>query len=84
MKSIEEATEEISKRLRIHENLNAARIHALSVLDFFWMNHLEDKLGESVTLRAYGQKDPLVECRESKILFDTMTATFESWAYKCF
>lgn len=83
-KSIEEATEEISKRLRIHENLNAARIHALSVLDFFWMNHLEDieALVESVRLRAYGQKDPLVEYRrESKILFDTMTATFESWAF---
>ncbi|MEK7195823.1 MAG: preprotein translocase subunit SecA, partial [Patescibacteria group bacterium] len=57
---------------------------ALSVLDFFWMNHLEDieALVESVRLRAYGQKDPLVEYRrESKILFDTMTATFESWAF---
>lgn len=82
--NIEEAREEISRRLRTHENLNAAKVQALSVLDFFWMNHLEDieALVESVRLRAYGQKDPLVEYRrESKILFDTMNATFESWAF---
>ena len=81
---IEEARKEIITRLKSHENLNVARIQALSVLDFFWMNHLEDieALVESVRLRAYGQKDPLVEYRrESKILFDTMTATFESWAF---
>jgi len=83
-KSLEEAREEIGKRLRSHENLNAVRIQALSVLDFFWMNHLEDieALVESVRLRAYGQKDPLVEYRrEGRILFDTMNATFESWAF---
>jgi preprotein translocase subunit SecA len=82
--NIEEAREEIIKRLKSHENLNVAKIQALSVLDFFWMNHLEDieALVESVRLRAYGQKDPLVEYRrESKILFDTMNATFESWAF---
>lgn len=82
--NIEEAGEEISRRLHTHENLNAAKVQALSVLDFFWMNHLEDieALVESVRLRAYGQKDPLVEYRrESKILFDTMNATFESWAF---
>lgn len=83
-KTLEEAREEIIKRLQTHGNINAARIQALSVLDFFWMNHLEDieALVESVRLRAYGQKDPLVEYRrESKILFDTMNATFESWAF---
>ena len=48
------------------------------------MNHLEDieDLVESVRLRAYGQKDPLVEYRrESKILFDAMMNHFEAWVF---
>ncbi len=43
-----------------------ARNQLLSVLDMLWMNNLEDleALSESVGLRAYGQKDPLVEYRQ--------------------
>ncbi|HHD92104.1 MAG TPA: preprotein translocase subunit SecA, partial [Candidatus Portnoybacteria bacterium] len=44
----------------------------LSVIDYFWMEHLEemDYLKESVRLRAYGQKDPLVEYRhEGQTMF---------------
>jgi len=35
----------------------------LSILDMLWMNHFEnlEALHESVRIRAYGQKDPLVE-----------------------
>ncbi len=50
----------------------AASSQVLSALDFLWMNHLEDleALSESVGLRAYGQKDPLVEYRqEARRLF---------------
>lgn len=47
----------------------------LSVIDYFWMEHLEemDYLKESVRLRAYGQKDPLVEYRnEGRVMFDRL------------
>jgi preprotein translocase subunit SecA len=54
----------------------------LSVLDLFWMNHLEsmEALRESVRIRAYGQHDPLVEYRrESHILYKQMLDGFEKW-----
>ncbi len=37
----------------------------LSVIDLFWLEHLEtmDYLRRSVSLRAYGQRDPLIEYR---------------------
>ncbi|MDE2019419.1 MAG: SEC-C domain-containing protein [Patescibacteria group bacterium] len=43
-----------------------ARNQLLSVLDMLWMTNLEDleALSESVGLRAYGQRDPLVEYRQ--------------------
>jgi preprotein translocase subunit SecA len=56
----------------------------LSVIDSLWMNHLEDieALSESVRIRAYAQKDPLVEYRrESFDLFNAMTANFENWIF---
>jgi len=48
-------------------------------LDMFWMNHLEnlEALHESVRIRAYGQRDPLVEYkREAHQLFKEMLANF--------
>ena len=37
----------------------------LQVIDFFWLDHLEsmEYLRRSVSLRAYGQRDPLIEYR---------------------
>ena len=55
---------------------------ALSAVDMFWMNHLENMEGlqESVRLRAYGQHDPLVEYRrEGYLMFLAMTAEYERW-----
>jgi preprotein translocase subunit SecA len=55
----------------------------LSVLDLFWMNHLEamEALRESVRIRAYGQHDPIVEYRrESHILYKQMINDFEKWS----
>ena len=42
------------------------RNQLLGVLDMLWMTNLEDleALAESVGLRAYGQRDPLVEYRQ--------------------
>jgi len=54
----------------------------LMALDTFWMNHLEamEALRESVRLRAYSQKDPLVEYRrESHFLFKQLLSDFDKW-----
>ena len=68
-----------------HENfIEAVGRQLLVILDFLWMNNLEDieALVESVRIRAYGQKDPLVEYRrESRILFDKMEVNFEEWIF---
>ncbi len=47
-----------------HEEIDKIEKYVyLKVLDYFWMNHLTamDRLRDSVKLRAYGQRDPLVE-----------------------
>lgn len=47
----------------------------LNVVDAQWKDHLAqlDHLKEGISLRAYGQKDPLVEYKkESRVLFDEM------------
>jgi len=52
-----------------------ARIIMLQAIDMFWVDHLEmmDYLRGSVNLRAYGQRDPLVEYkREGLRLFKEM------------
>jgi preprotein translocase subunit SecA len=48
----------------------------------FWMTHLEDmeSLRDSVRLRAYGQRDPLIEYRrEAHIFYKQMLARFDEW-----
>ncbi|MBI4919989.1 preprotein translocase subunit SecA [Candidatus Azambacteria bacterium] len=53
----------------------------LNILDNLWMNHLEDMeyLRDSVRLRAYGQRDPLVEYKnESKRLFKDLLFNFDA------
>lgn len=49
----------------------------LQSIDTFWVEHLEtmDYLRSSVNLRAYGQRDPLIEYKkEALILFNNMQA----------
>ncbi len=56
----------------------------LDVWNMLWMNHLEDieALSESVRLRAYGQRDPLVEYRkDGRTFFDRMQAYFDEWVF---
>lgn len=53
----------------------------LNILDNLWTNHLEDMeyLRDSVRLRAYGQRDPLIEYKnESRRLFKDFMANFEA------
>jgi preprotein translocase subunit SecA len=61
--------------MRYHE-----RMIMLSVLDQQWKDHLlnMDHLKEGINLRAYGQKDPLVEYkRESFDMFEAMMQRFQ-------
>jgi preprotein translocase subunit SecA len=53
----------------------------LQVYDMFWVDHLEmmDYLRGSVNLRAYGQRDPLVEYKKEGLrLFKDMEASIEN------
>ncbi|MEK7134614.1 MAG: preprotein translocase subunit SecA [Patescibacteria group bacterium] len=57
----------------------ALRRIALQTIDMLWMEHLEtmDHLRQSVNLRAYGQRDPLVEYkREGLRLFRELEGGF--------
>ncbi len=52
---------------KINENFyHNARLLILQTIDTFWVDHLEamDYLRGSVNLRAYGQRDPLVEYKK--------------------
>ncbi len=61
-----------------------ARNQLIGILDMLWMNNLEDldALQEAVGLRAYGQKDPLVEYRqEASRFFKAFWGTFHAWVF---
>jgi len=56
-----------------------ARRFLLQTVDFLWVDHLEamEYLRSSVNLRAYGQRDPLVEYKkEGLALFQRMEETY--------
>jgi preprotein translocase subunit SecA len=57
------------------------RIWMLNVIDRLWINHLTaiDDLREGIGLRAYGQKDPLIEYKvEAARMFDDLQASVRS------
>lgn len=56
----------------------------LGILDQLWMSHLEDleDLQDSVGLRGYAQRDPLVEYRrEASEIYDRFWAAYEEWVF---
>lgn len=58
--------------------ISAARQLVLQIIDMLWLEHLEamDYLRSSVRLRAYGQRDPLIEYkREGLAMFKELEAT---------
>ncbi len=86
-----EKTEEKEKYQKIIDNkiatvgrerfLTVARQLMLQALDMFWVEHLEvmDYTRSSVNLRAYGQRDPLVEYkREGLRLFREMQTAIDT------
>jgi len=75
----EKKEEEIGKE-RI---LEISKYLYLRILDSLWINHLENMeyLRDSISLRAYGQKEPLVEYKKEgnlmfKNFFETLNSTF--------
>ncbi|MFH1694308.1 MAG: preprotein translocase subunit SecA [Patescibacteria group bacterium] len=81
---LDKLNEFAEKKINEIEDIRPIGHQLLNIMDTLWMNHLEDidSLRESVRIRAYGQKDPLVEYRrESKQLFDRMNANFEGWIF---
>lgn len=58
----------------------AERVILLKVIDSKWMNQIDDmdQLRQGIGLQAYGQKDPIVEYRNSGFdMFDDMTAAIQ-------
>ncbi|MBI4094841.1 MAG: preprotein translocase subunit SecA [Candidatus Liptonbacteria bacterium] len=81
----EEALRSLITRRSVEVSLDPMTLpRALGILDLLWMNHLEDleALSESIGLRAYGQKDPLVEYRrEAHRLFQNFWGNFNGWIF---
>lgn len=77
--SLDEEKAKLFEEKRAHlekpELLEALRRLILQSIDMFWVDHLEtmDYLRSSVNLRAYGQRDPLVEYKKEGLrLFKDM------------
>ncbi len=65
--------------------LNAVRMVLLQAIDMYWVEHLEvmDYTRSSVNLRAYGQRDPLVEYKKEGLrLFKEMQAAMSAQVVK--
>jgi len=73
--SIRETIKAKEEQLGREYFLEVVRRIILQTIDMFWVDHLEamDYLRSSVNLRAYGQRDPLVEYRKEGLkLFQEM------------
>ncbi len=71
-KSSEEEKKEIEERkakIKPEEYLKIVRHVILQAVDLYWIDHLElmDYTRSSVNLRAYGQRDPLVEYKKEAL-----------------
>jgi preprotein translocase subunit SecA len=81
VKLAEEAYQQKEKELEIKNMRQIEKFVSLRSIDTLWMDHLDnvDHLRDSVRLRAYGQKDPLVEYKnEGMRLFQRLLASIQS------
>ena len=77
----EEDYEKKEKEVGPENMRQVEKVVSLRILDMLWMNHLEEMeaLRDSVRLRAYGQRDPLVEYKtEGHKAFQKLLAMLES------
>lgn len=75
-------SEILSRKIEDISSNSSLGLKIIGSLDMFWTNHLEnlEALMESVRMRAYGQKDPLVEYkREGYDLFKNLIFNAEMW-----
>lgn len=78
---IKESIENKKKELGEENFVKALKEICLQTFDMFWVDHLEmmDYLRSSVNLRAYGQRDPLVEYKKEGLkLFKEMEESIEN------
>jgi len=82
--NVPEATKTVEEKITImgkERFLATARQLMLQAIDMFWVEHLEvmDYTRSSVNLRAYGQRDPLVEYKKEGLrLFREMQAAINT------
>jgi preprotein translocase subunit SecA len=84
METSEEARKLLEEKAKLVAENAQAKNQLLGTLDMLWMTNLEDleALQESVGLRAYGQRDPLVEYRqEASRLFKSFWANFNGLVF---
>ncbi len=80
---VKKSIEEKKKTLGDEEFYKTFRRIMLQTIDMFWIDHLEqmDYLRSSVNLRAYGQRDPLVEYKKDGLrLFKEMQGSINAHA----
>jgi len=68
------------KEMGVEQMRQLEKLVLLRVIDELWMDHLENMeyLRDSVRLRAYGQRDPLVEYKiEGQKMFEQLLANIE-------
>jgi preprotein translocase subunit SecA len=78
---IEDVYEEKEKEVGEENMRKLEKAVLLRTIDEIWMDHIEamEYLRDSVRLRAYGQRDPLVEYKiEGQKMFDQLQQTIES------
>ncbi|MFH1841414.1 MAG: preprotein translocase subunit SecA [Candidatus Nealsonbacteria bacterium] len=77
----EEDYEKKEKELGLDNMRQVEKVVSLRILDTLWMSHLEEmeSLRDSVRLRAYGQRDPLVEYKtEGHRMFQKLLGMIEA------
>jgi preprotein translocase subunit SecA len=76
----------VSKKSELGESFyGVARRLLLQGIDYLWVEHLEamEYLRSSVNLRAYGQRDPLVEYKKEGLrLFQQMEETYKEQVFQ--
>jgi preprotein translocase subunit SecA len=83
IKLAEEAYQKKEQELKEENMRQIEKFVLLRSIDALWMDHIDnmDHLRDSVRLRAYGQKDPLVEYKnEGMRLFQRLLAAIQSTA----
>ncbi len=86
VKKEKEAMEAYHKKEKEFEEKNMRQVEKFVMirsLDMLWMDHLDnmDHLRDSVRLRAYGQKDPLIEYKnEGMKLFQQLLSSIQATA----